>query len=97
MAIALCAWLAHLNVLNTAQNYTEEEQEEQRPRKSCVVCSYWVDVNLATWQPITIRENFQGPPIFLPHLKRKNLFTSVCSGNKDTQDDTGQSISQTFK
>lgn len=97
MAIALCARLAHLNVLNTAQNYTEEEQEELRPRKSCVVYSYWVDVNLATWQPIRIRENFQGPPIFLPHLKRKNLFTSVCSDSEDARDDTRQSISQTFK
>lgn len=91
MAIALCARLALLNVLKLSSELHGGGTEELRPRKSCVVCSYWVDVDLATCQPITIGENFQVPPTFPPHLKRKNLYTSMCIGD-ETQEDSRQSI-----
>lgn len=77
MALDLCPWLAHFCVLKLGSElHGGGTGRVETSETSYVVCFYWIDLDLATRQPVTIQE-FRSPSHFRPHLKRKALYTFV--------------------
>lgn len=88
MAIALCARLAHLTVLKLSSEL--HGGGTGRAKTTEIMRSLLL---LGRFSPSNMLTNnnsrkFSSPAHFFPHLKRKNLYTSVCIGEilKKTQE-----------